>query len=120
MDFNEKKLESAGEVSDELKKSCADCRTTKTPLWRGGPAGPKSLCNACGIKYRKRRRGLLGLKKREEKDNKKERREASLKVRLVGLGRDMLLQMQRKRKLAEEEEAAVLLMALSCGFVSAA
>lgn len=20
---------------------CADCGTTKTPLWRGGPAGPK-------------------------------------------------------------------------------
>lgn len=22
-------------------KTCADCGTTKTPLWRGGPAGPK-------------------------------------------------------------------------------
>ncbi|KAK4781899.1 hypothetical protein SAY86_016001 [Trapa natans] len=22
-------------------KSCADCKTTKTPLWRGGPSGPK-------------------------------------------------------------------------------
>lgn len=29
-------------------KTCADCGTTKTPLWRGGPAGPKvsvALCN---------------------------------------------------------------------------
>nr|CAD1845011.1 unnamed protein product [Ananas comosus var. bracteatus] len=24
-----------------------------TPLWRTGPDGPKSLCNACGIRYRK-------------------------------------------------------------------
>ncbi|KAL6613707.1 hypothetical protein ACP70R_035977 [Stipagrostis hirtigluma subsp. patula] len=42
-------------------KACADCHTTKTPLWRGGPEGPKSLCNACGIRYRKRRRQALGL-----------------------------------------------------------
>ncbi|CAO1943237.1 unnamed protein product, partial [Urochloa humidicola] len=42
-------------------KACADCHTTKTPLWRGGPEGPKSLCNACGIRYRKRRRQALAL-----------------------------------------------------------
>ncbi|BBH06503.1 GATA transcription factor 16 [Prunus dulcis] len=36
------------------KKRCSDCMTTETPLWRGGPAGPKSLCNACGIRHRKR------------------------------------------------------------------
>lgn len=35
---------------------CSDCNTTKTPLWRGGPRGPKSLCNACGIRQRKARR----------------------------------------------------------------
>ncbi|KAL5996272.1 hypothetical protein ACLOJK_026346 [Asimina triloba] len=115
MDFNdEKKAESAGE-----EKSCTDCRTTKTPLWRGGPAGPKSLCNACGIKYRKKRRGLLGLKNREEKEsNGKERRE-KLKARLDVLLKRSTLQMMRKRKLGEVEEAAVLLMTLSCGFVSA-
>jgi len=39
-------------------KACAACHTTKTPLWRGGPEGPKSLCNACGIRYRKRRQAL--------------------------------------------------------------
>ena len=28
---------------EELKKSCTDCHTTRTPLWpmRGGPAGPR-------------------------------------------------------------------------------
>lgn len=32
---------------------CVDCNTSKTPLWRSGPKGPKSLCNACGIRQRK-------------------------------------------------------------------
>ncbi|GER35988.1 GATA transcription factor [Striga asiatica] len=37
---------------------CSDCNTTKTPLWRSGPKGPKSLCNACGIRQRKARRAM--------------------------------------------------------------
>ncbi|XP_049360160.1 GATA transcription factor 21-like [Solanum verrucosum] len=37
---------------------CTDCSTTKTPLWRSGPKGPKSLCNACGIRQRKARRAM--------------------------------------------------------------
>lgn len=24
-----------------VSRSCTDCHTTRTPLWRGGPAGPK-------------------------------------------------------------------------------
>ncbi|KAJ4837438.1 hypothetical protein Tsubulata_041465 [Turnera subulata] len=30
-----------------------NCNTNDTPMWRNGPLGPKTLCNACGIKYRK-------------------------------------------------------------------
>ncbi|XP_022867805.1 GATA transcription factor 21-like [Olea europaea var. sylvestris] len=37
---------------------CTDCNTTKTPLWRSGPKGPKSLCNACGIRQRKARQAM--------------------------------------------------------------
>ncbi|XP_027339285.1 GATA transcription factor 21-like [Abrus precatorius] len=37
---------------------CSDCQTTKTPLWRSGPKGPKSLCNACGIRQRKARHAI--------------------------------------------------------------
>lgn len=33
--------ESLSEEMNEIKKCCTDCKTTKTPLWRGGPAGPK-------------------------------------------------------------------------------
>ncbi|CAI0551630.1 unnamed protein product [Linum tenue] len=51
---------SGGSVEEDCgeKKVCCDCKTTRTPLWRSGPAGPKSLCNACGIRFRKRRRAM--------------------------------------------------------------
>ncbi|GFY90522.1 GATA transcription factor 16 [Actinidia rufa] len=126
------------EMMSESKKSCADCKTTKTPLWRSGPVGPKSLCNACGIRYRK---------KRNEKEKKKEKPATDtsnsggggsgkvgnlsedLRVRLVALGKEVVMLQKRQRspmkrqrtsrKLGEEEQAAVLLMALSCGSVFA-
>ncbi|XP_071713867.1 GATA transcription factor 19 [Rutidosis leptorrhynchoides] len=39
-----------------LLRRCANCDTTSTPLWRNGPRGPKSLCNACGIRFKKEER----------------------------------------------------------------
>lgn len=33
-------------------KRCAHCQVAKTPQWRDGPMGPKTLCNACGVRYR--------------------------------------------------------------------
>lgn len=33
-------------------KKCSHCEVTKTPQWREGPMGPKTLCNACGVRYR--------------------------------------------------------------------
>lgn len=37
-------------LSSGAVKSCTQCGTTKTPQWREGPLGPKTLCNACGVK----------------------------------------------------------------------
>lgn len=34
-------------------KRCVECCTTKTPEWRNGPEGPRSLCNVCGLLYAK-------------------------------------------------------------------
>ncbi|XP_049354949.1 GATA transcription factor 17-like isoform X2 [Solanum verrucosum] len=143
------------ETSQSNVKTCADCGTTKTPLWRGGPAGPKSLCNACGIKSRKKRRAFLGLNNEEKKSKKsvalghknneaqhhlnqscssssnsedskssnfvKNIVSSSLKKKLLPFGKEEVI-MQRprsrstqKRKLGEVEQAAFLLMALSCG-----
>ncbi|KAK5824718.1 GATA transcription factor 21-like [Gossypium arboreum] len=46
------------DINNNPSRVCADCNTTKTPLWRSGPRGPKSLCNACGIRQRKARRAM--------------------------------------------------------------
>ncbi|MBA0810407.1 hypothetical protein Gohar_002409 [Gossypium harknessii] len=46
------------DINNSPIRVCADCNTTKTPLWRSGPRGPKSLCNACGIRQRKARQAM--------------------------------------------------------------
>ncbi|TKY74542.1 GATA transcription factor 9 [Spatholobus suberectus] len=33
-------------------RRCLHCATDKTPQWRTGPMGPKTLCNACGVRYK--------------------------------------------------------------------
>lgn len=33
-------------------RRCSHCQTQKTPQWRTGPLGPKTLCNACGVRYK--------------------------------------------------------------------
>ncbi|XP_009136743.2 GATA transcription factor 17 [Brassica rapa] len=157
------KLESAGETSDvengncsssgsggDTKKTCVDCGTSKTPLWRGGPAGPKSLCNACGIKSRKKRQAAHGIKQ-EDNNNKIKKNKSSNDLalddqtvkskmktgtedcnnskksvkgasRFLDFGFKVPVMkrsvVEKKRlwmKMGEEERAAVLLMALSCG-----
>jgi hypothetical protein len=102
----------------------------------------QSLCNACGIRSRKKKRDILGLNKGGAAANDKRAKKGStnngssnynnnnkqqlgdgLKQRLLALGREVLVQgstvERRRRKLGEEEQAAVLLMALSYGSVYA-
>lgn len=52
-----------------LKKDriCKICNTTETPEWRRGPDGTTSLCNACGLAYKKSLRGLPSRKKKVAK-----------------------------------------------------
>lgn len=33
-------------------RKCLHCGIQKTPQWRAGPMGPKTLCNACGVRYK--------------------------------------------------------------------
>ncbi|KAK2656301.1 hypothetical protein Ddye_009353 [Dipteronia dyeriana] len=37
---------------DESTRKCSHCETTETPQWRTGQNGPKTLCNACGVRYK--------------------------------------------------------------------
>lgn len=46
-----KKKEGGDEGNGEGRK-CLHCATDKTPQWRTGPMGPKTLCNACGVRYK--------------------------------------------------------------------
>ncbi|ORY05759.1 hypothetical protein K493DRAFT_159907, partial [Basidiobolus meristosporus CBS 931.73] len=39
---------------DEKDHACTECGTTKSPEWRRGPQGPKTLCNACGLRWAKK------------------------------------------------------------------
>ncbi|XAR53014.1 hypothetical protein NMG60_11021391 [Bertholletia excelsa] len=44
---------SQGSGQEEPETSCTNCGTSSksTPMMRRGPAGPRSLCNACGLKW---------------------------------------------------------------------
>ncbi|CAN6886245.1 unnamed protein product [Brassica oleracea] len=138
---NENCISSGGGSSGETKRTCVDCGTFRTPLWRGGPAGPKSLCNACGIKSRKKRQAALGIKPEkkirnsiitcdlslEDDDDHKTCSSSKGMSRFLDLGFKVPAMkrspVEKKKwlwsKLGEEERAAVLLMALSCASVYA-
>ncbi|RCH97263.1 blue light receptor [Rhizopus stolonifer] len=38
---------------DDIERICTDCGRTDAPEWRKGPKGPKTLCNACGLRWAK-------------------------------------------------------------------
>ncbi|CAN8286398.1 unnamed protein product [Cochlearia groenlandica] len=35
-----------------MVRRCTHCASEKTPQWRTGPLGPKTLCNACGVRFK--------------------------------------------------------------------
>ncbi|CAN0858739.1 GATA transcription factor 9 [Linum grandiflorum] len=41
-----------GSGSGSTVRRCLHCGSDKTPQWRTGPMGPKTLCNACGVRYK--------------------------------------------------------------------
>ncbi|CAO3701718.1 unnamed protein product [Rhizopus stolonifer] len=43
---------------EETKKICDHCGTVEAPEWRKGPNGPKTLCNACGLRWSKKQRTM--------------------------------------------------------------
>jgi PAS domain S-box-containing protein len=53
-DKKHKKVKSADEYV------CTDCGTLDSPEWRKGPNGPKTLCNACGLRWAKKEKKKTG------------------------------------------------------------
>ena len=43
---------SPAEESPTTMRRCSHCLSEKTPQWRTGPMGPKTLCNACGVRFK--------------------------------------------------------------------
>jgi len=51
----------------ESQYCCYQCGSRSSPEWRRGPEGPKTLCNACGIRYSKK----LQLERKEKNTTRK-------------------------------------------------
>ncbi|ONM32013.1 GATA transcription factor 16 [Zea mays] len=124
-------------VPEKGARSCVECRATTTPMWRSGPTGPRqyfldteigntkcssqsvvtSLCNACGIRYRKKRRQELGLEHNKQQQQQQNNGEAKTGVKdsssNSSSGSSNFHVVQKRRLLMEVEEAALLLMTLS-------
>ncbi|KAL8168005.1 hypothetical protein V2J09_009504 [Rumex salicifolius] len=47
-----KKARSMPGSSSAASRRCCHCGTQKTPQWRAGPMGSKTLCNACGVRFK--------------------------------------------------------------------
>lgn len=56
---------SGGDKKKKLKLAdeyvCTDCGTLDSPEWRKGPSGPKTLCNACGLRWAKKEKKRTGI-----------------------------------------------------------
>ncbi|ORY92570.1 hypothetical protein BCR35DRAFT_260139 [Leucosporidium creatinivorum] len=52
------KLLAPGSSPKNAKRSCANCGRSSSAEWRTGPTGPKTLCNACGLRWSKVRPSL--------------------------------------------------------------
>ncbi|CAN6464940.1 unnamed protein product [Victoria cruziana] len=43
---------SEGSNGQQQPRRCSHCLAQRTPQWRAGPLGPKTLCNACGVRFK--------------------------------------------------------------------
>ncbi|CAN6302326.1 unnamed protein product [Urochloa humidicola] len=42
----------AGGGGAGTRRRCTHCASEETPQWRQGPEGPRTLCNACGVRFK--------------------------------------------------------------------
>ncbi|XP_014492524.1 GATA transcription factor 7 [Vigna radiata var. radiata] len=46
------KKKAEAQIGAQFQRRCSHCQVQKTPQWRTGPLGPKTLCNACGVRFK--------------------------------------------------------------------
>ncbi|XP_020224491.1 GATA transcription factor 21 [Cajanus cajan] len=98
---------SSSNHSNITVRVCADCHTTETPLWRTGPNGPKSLCNACGIRQRKARRAIAAAASANgtslvEPDKSQVKKGKKLHKKRMKSKAECAPQLKKKRKLGDK------------------
>ncbi|TPX44895.1 hypothetical protein SeLEV6574_g04217 [Synchytrium endobioticum] len=62
-------------------KSCATCGTTTTVAWRGGPLGPRTLCNACGVKWHSQKKKTSAARRKSSDSSRKRSRQGASSAR---------------------------------------
>ncbi|KAJ1390522.1 Zinc finger, GATA-type [Sesbania bispinosa] len=50
--LGDSELEINNNGQHSIPRRCTHCLAQRTPQWRAGPLGPKTLCNACGVRYK--------------------------------------------------------------------
>jgi len=59
-DRGDRGLEKKKKIKMADEYVCTDCGTLDSPEWRKGPSGPKTLCNACGLRWAKKEKKKQG------------------------------------------------------------
>ncbi|KAJ1843664.1 hypothetical protein LPJ70_003294, partial [Coemansia sp. RSA 2708] len=58
-----------GTIRPRNTSLCHECITTVSSVWRSGPEGPRTLCNACGLRfYKQNQRRALEARRREMRE----------------------------------------------------
>ncbi|OKL60236.1 hypothetical protein UA08_04808 [Talaromyces atroroseus] len=60
LSFSSEENEKKKRIKTTEEYVCTDCGTLASPEWRKGPSGPKTLCNACGLRWAKKERKRQG------------------------------------------------------------
>jgi len=100
-------------------RRCYECGATKTPMWRTGPAGASSLCNACGVRWGRLKRCRLAEEIRVQDHAARKRRKMDcelrrLRARVQEINRQ---NMRLSRLLAQERSKEIAALKRAVGAV---
>ncbi|MBA0774030.1 hypothetical protein Gotri_009270 [Gossypium trilobum] len=116
----QKQPSSSPDNNNSTIRVCADCNTTKTPLWRSGPRGPKTPPSMkSGVQLKAKRSSNNGF---PHLKNKKCKLNSQSQSRKKLCFEDLRIILSKNSAFhgvfpQDEKEAAILLMALSYGLV---